>query len=62
MVLASNRLCLQKKQDGRQVKYADGQIENNGASTPVLFSPWIQPGYVKRSFESVSPEDSLAIP
>ena len=40
MVLASNRLCLQKKQDGRQVKYADGQIENNGASTPVLISPW----------------------
>ena len=39
MVLVSNRVCLQEKQDGRQVKYADGQIENNGASTPVLFSP-----------------------
>ena len=32
-------VCLQKKQDGRRGKNADGQIENNGASTPVLFSP-----------------------
>ena len=35
-----NELCLfTEKQDGRRVKFADGQIENNGASTPVLFSP-----------------------
>ena len=30
-----------KKQDGRRVKYADGRIQNNSASTPVLFTPWI---------------------
>ena len=36
----SNYVCLQtKKQDGRRVKCADGQIQNNAASTPVLISP-----------------------
>ena len=35
----SNYVCLQKKQDGRRGKNADGQIENNGASTPVIISP-----------------------
>ena len=30
-----------KKQDSRRVKNADGQIEDNSASTPVLFSPWL---------------------
>ena len=47
MVLVSNRVCLQKKKDGRQVKYADGQIENNSASTPVLFLPGLSKGIVK---------------
>ena len=35
-----NELCLfAEKQDGRRVQFADGQNENSGASTPVLFSP-----------------------
>ena len=38
--LAWNCVCLQQKQYGRQVKSTHGQLENNGASTPVLFSPW----------------------
>ena len=38
--LVWNGVCLQQKQYGRQVKSSHGQFENNGASTPVLFSPW----------------------
>ena len=30
-----------KKQYGSQVKSAHGQFENNAASTPVLYSPWL---------------------
>ena len=32
---------LTEKQDGRRVKLADGQTENYGASTPVLYPPWL---------------------
>ena len=38
--LAWNCVCLQQKQYGRQVKSTHGQLENNAASTPVLYPPW----------------------
>ena len=33
-------MFLYRKEDGRRDKFADGQIENNGASTPVTYPPW----------------------